>query len=291
MSQPTLEDVTVRGLRFSCLVQGEGPLVLCLHGFPDTASAWGPTLALLAARGYRGVAPALRGYAPSAIPEDGDYHPLTLGQDVLGLMDAFGASTATLVGHDWGAMAAHVAAGLAPERVSRLVTVAIPHPRALRPSLKIAWRARHFITFQWKGRATRQLRGRDGAFVDTIYRRWSPTWAFDPSATAPFRAMMREPGRAEATLGYYWAFPKSREGERGAALQAALRVKLPMPSLAFCGADDGATRPAMFEAARSRYAAAYDWVLVEGAGHFPHREKPELFHERLLAFLGAPGGR
>ena len=67
MSQPSLETVTANGLRFSCLVQGEGPLVLCLHGFPDTASAWTPTLALLAAHGYKAVAPALRGYAPSAI--------------------------------------------------------------------------------------------------------------------------------------------------------------------------------------------------------------------------------
>lgn len=285
MSPPSLVHVDANGVRFACLVQGEGPLALCLHGFPDTASGWSPTLAILADAGFKAVAPALRGYAPSAIPSDGDYHPVTLGEDVLALIDAFGAERAVVIGHDWGAMAAHVAAGIAPERVERLVTVAIPHPRVLKPSLKLAWKARHFITFQWRGRAVRQLRAHDGAFVDAIYRRWSPTWRFDAAATAPVREAFREPGRIEAALGYYWAFPKSRKGPRGETLKAALRTRLPMPTLAFCGADDGAIDPRDFEAARARFTGAYDWELVEGAGHFPHREKPDAFHARLLAFL------
>jgi len=285
MTTPELIHVDANGLRFGCYALGEGPLALCLHGFPDTASAWAPTLEVLAQAGLRAVAPALRGYAPSAIPEDGDYHPVALGQDVLGLMDALGAERATLIGHDWGAFAAHVAAGLAPERVERLVSVAIPHPRAVKPSLKLLWKARHFITFQWKGRATRQFRRRDGAFVDAIYRRWSPTWDFGPEATAAMREGFREPGRIEAALGYYWAFAKASKGERGQTFKDALRVRLETPALAFCGADDGATRPDMFEAARARYAGPYEWVLVEGAGHFPHREKPEVFHEHLLRFV------
>lgn len=287
MSQPSLEHVDANGVRFACLVQGEGPLVLCLHGFPDTASGWTETLGKLAAAGFKAVAPALRGYAPSAIPADGDYHPVTLGEDVLALMDAFGAERATLVGHDWGALAAHVASGMAPERVERLVTVAIPHPRVLKPSLKLAWKARHFITFQWKRSAVRKFEKADGAYVDAIYKRWSPTWRFGPQATADVRAGFREPGRIAAALGYYWAFPSSQKGARGETLKAALRVKLPMPALSFCGADDGATDPKHFEAARARYAGAYDWVLVEGAGHFPHREAPDAFHERLLSFLSA----
>lgn len=289
MNAPELVHVDANGLRFACYAQGEGPLVLCLHGFPDTASAWVPTLGVLAAAGYRAVAPATRGYAPSAIPEDGDYHPLTLGRDVLALIDALGAERATLVGHDWGALAVHIAAGLEPERVERMVTLAIPHPRVLKPSLKMAWKARHFITFQWRWRAIRQLRRRDGAFIDAIYRRWSPTWDFDADATAAFRESLREPGRVEAALGYYWAFPSSRKGERGAAVNEALRAKLAIPTLSFCGADDGATDPAMFEASRKRYTGPFDWVLVEGAGHFPHREKPDVFHERLLAFLAEEG--
>jgi len=287
MTQPTLVHVDANGLRFACLAAGEGPLVLCLHGFPDTPSGWNETLSALAAAGFKAVAPALRGYAPSGIPEDGDYHPVTLGEDALALMDALGAERATVIGHDWGAMAAHMAAGMAPERIERLVTVAIPHPRVIKPSLKLAWKARHFITFQWRRRAIRQFRRAEGAFVDAIYRRWSPTWSFSPEATAQIRSDFREPGRIEAALGYYWAFAKARKGERGEAMKAALRTKLPMPTLAFCGADDGAVDPKAFEASRARYTGAYDWALIEGAGHFPHREKPDAFHERLLAFLGS----
>ena len=95
---------------------GEGPLALCLHGFPDHAHSFRFQLPALAAAGYRVVAPFLRGYAPTEVPNDGPYQAAALAQDAVALIDALGQGQAVLIGHDWGAVAAHGAAIVAPEK-------------------------------------------------------------------------------------------------------------------------------------------------------------------------------
>ena len=120
-------------------LQGQGPLVLLLHGFPDTAHTWDEVRPALAEAGYRAVSPFMRGYAPTEVPADGKYDSDTLGQDVLALIDALGGGPAIVVGHDWGASAAYSAVGLGPERIRFLVTVAVPHPASLKPSPRLVW--------------------------------------------------------------------------------------------------------------------------------------------------------
>src|SRR5262249_44833733 len=103
--------------------EGRGPLVLLLHGFPDTAHTWDAVRPALAGAGFRAF---MRGYAPTEIPDREAYDADTLGRDALALIEALGEEKAFLVGHDWGATAAFSAAGLAPERLRMLITVAIP---------------------------------------------------------------------------------------------------------------------------------------------------------------------
>src|SRR5438445_4208078 len=140
--------VTANGLKFAYLEQGSGPLVLLVHGFPDTAHTWDRTMAELAKAGFRAVAPFTRGYHPTAIPADGKYDVETLGRDLLALIEALGAQQAIVVGHDWGAAASYAAASLGPERVALLVTLAIPHPRSLKPTPRALWAIRHFFTLR-----------------------------------------------------------------------------------------------------------------------------------------------
>jgi pimeloyl-ACP methyl ester carboxylesterase len=123
-----LSTVQANGLRFACLEEGQGPLVLLLHGFPDTPHTWDATRPALARAGFRAVSPFLRGYAPSEIPADGDYRIDALARDVAGLIEALGEERAIVVGHDWGAAAAYGAAIRFPERIRFLATVSIPHP-------------------------------------------------------------------------------------------------------------------------------------------------------------------
>src|SRR5262245_22024238 len=119
--------VRANGLNFAFLEAGSGPLVLCLHGFPDHARSFMHQLAALAKAGFRAVAPFMRGYAPTDVPPDGPYQSAALAQDAVALIEALGYTRAAVFGHDWGAVAAYGAAVLAPERVPRLIVAAVPH--------------------------------------------------------------------------------------------------------------------------------------------------------------------
>ncbi|MDH4042227.1 MAG: alpha/beta hydrolase, partial [Gammaproteobacteria bacterium] len=113
-------------LRFTALAQGKGPLVLCLHGFPDNARSYRFQLPALAAAGFRCVSLSLRGYEPGSIPADGSYTLEAIAGDVLAVADQLDAGPVHLVGHDWGAAVGYTAAALAPDRFSSLTAMAVP---------------------------------------------------------------------------------------------------------------------------------------------------------------------
>jgi pimeloyl-ACP methyl ester carboxylesterase len=280
-----MKTVTANGLEFAYLEAGKGPLVLLLHGFPDTAETFAAVLPELAAAGFHAVAPFQRGYHPSAIPVDGDYSILALGQDALGIMEALGEQSAAIVGHDWGASAAYAAANLAPQRVRKLVTIAIPHPRLLRPSLKLFRRAPHFLLFQLGGFARWYLQRRDFAYVDHLYAYWSPNWQAPKHEIERVKAGLRRPGRVAAALGYYAAlFAGTRDPEK----QALLRRRTSVPTLAFAGGSDGALDVALYDSMPAAFSGPYQGVVFPDAGHFLHREQPENFRNKLLEFLRLP---
>src|SRR3954447_26382099 len=123
--------VTVNDIELAYLACGDdGPLALCLHGFPDSAHTFRHLLPELAAAGFRAVAPWLRGYAPTDIPEDGDFSIATLAADANALHEALdGDGAAVLIEHDCGAMTSYVAAADGADCWRRLVTMAVPPPK------------------------------------------------------------------------------------------------------------------------------------------------------------------
>ena len=262
-----MNTVEANGIQFAYLEAGaaRAPLVLLLHGFPDTAYTWDRALPALAGAGFRAIAPFTRGYHPTSIPADGDYTTEALGKDVVGLIDALGAKHAVVVGHDWGANAAYAAAAMAPERVSLLVTFAIPHPRSIKPSPRLLWLGRHFVTLRRRGAAERMLRD-ELAYVDELVRRWSPGWKdVPPSETAYVKQAFARPGCLDAALGYYRAFTTK--------LPPSLRLPVLVPTVAFAGEQD-IIAPRAYEKARHCFAGSYEVVQVPG-GHFMHREHPD----------------
>ncbi|MCA9704939.1 MAG: alpha/beta hydrolase [Myxococcales bacterium] len=275
MSDPdSLRHVEANGLRFAYFERGEGPLVLALHGFPDTAHTWDAVRPALAADGYRVVTPFMRGYPPTQIPARDDYDADTLGRDALALIEALGERAAVLLGHDWGASAAFSAVGLAPERVRALVTMAVPHPARLRPTPRLLWTFRHFVTLTLPGAAAR-ARKDDFATIDALVRRWSPAWDVPASETAAVKRCFAQPGALEAALGYYRALrPRPPQSQRR---------KVAAPSAAFAGTED-VISPELYEAARPQYLEHYEVVRVPG-GHFMHREHPEIFTRELRRVL------
>jgi len=271
--------IAANGLTFACLEQGSGPLVLLLHGFPDSAHTWDRVMGELAGAGYRAVAPFMRGYHPTTIPSDGKYDTDTLGVDVLGLIEQLSpARPAIVIGHDWGATAAYAAAALGPERVRLLITLAVPHPRAIKLTPRQAWSARHFLPLRRAGAAAK-IRTHDFAMIDELWRRWSPAWREIPaSETAAAKACLREPGSLEAACGYYAAMPLTARPSPSA------RLPIKMPAVAFAGEHDPVVRTRTYEKARLCFEASYEVVIVPG-GHFMHREHPQEFITELLRVL------
>ncbi len=277
---PAVEHKTVQanGLRFAYLEQGSGPLVMLVHGFPDTAHTWTDVMPAIADAGFRAVAPFTRGYAPTEIPADGAYDSETLAKDLLGLIDALGdGKPAVLVGHDWGASAAYSAAALAPEKIRLLVPMAIPHPGALKPTPSLVWKVRHFFSLR-KPDAAAKVMANDFAYVDELYRRWSPTWKNIPAAeTAHVKEIFRDPACAAAACGYY------RAQGYGLRTPPSQKLQVTVPTVAFAGIHD-MVAPRLYEKARHKFTASYEVVQVPG-GHFMHREHPEEFRTELVRVL------
>lgn len=268
--------VEANGVRFAYFAAGrpEDPLVLLLHGFPDTPHAWDEVRPALAARGFYVVSPFLRGYAPSGIPAEDAYDAETLGRDVVGLIDALGKPDADVVGHDWGALLAYSAAALAPGKVRRMVTLAIPHPATLKVRLRDLRRARHFLALRRK-HADRKFARDDYAGVDELYVRWSPTWKTGPAEYEAVKNAFAAPGSLRGALGYY----------RQLAFKAPkfLKAKTRAPTLVIAGIDDGTTPLDAFDDL-SGFAGPVRLVKVP-TGHFPQRERPDLVIPLLLEFL------
>jgi pimeloyl-ACP methyl ester carboxylesterase len=266
--------VEANGLRFAYLEWGSGPLLLLLHGFPDTAHTWDALGPELAKAGFRVVAPFSRGYLPTALPPK-DADARTLGEDVFSLVAALGERQAAIIGHDWGAESLYAAAGLGPERISRMVTVAIPHRAAVAATPMLLWRLRHFFLLPLPGAEARFARN-DFEGVEILCKRWSPTWKPTAAELEPVKNAFAAPGCLSAALGYY----------RAARVRTPdfLRKQVTVPTLCVAGADDPNVGVDAFEGARRHYAAEYRVVSIPG-GHFCHRESPKAFLDAVVPFI------
>ena len=143
--------------------RGEGPLVVLLHGFPESWYSWRHQLAALADAGFRAVAPDQRGYGGTTRPEAIDrYTLLDLVGDVVGLIDALGEQRAIVVGHDWGAPVAWHTALLRPDLVAGVAGLSVPFTPRMPPSPMAGWREAfgdrfYQVYFQEPGVAEREL--------------------------------------------------------------------------------------------------------------------------------------
>lgn len=279
-----VRQVRANGIEFAYLEAGSGPLVLCLHGFPDTAWSFAPVLERLAAAGYRAVAPFMRGYAPSGLAADGDYRATTLARDAVALVEALGEPRAFLVGHDWGAVAAYLAAAQAPDRFRGVVTAAIPHLRRFLfwPTARQVARSRYMALFQLRGIPERRIVADDFAWLRALIRTWSPGWTFGEQDFAPLKQSFSDPQRLRAALAYYRALPGVLAEHASWPL---LFQPLQVPVRVICGAQDGCIGREMFEGQARHFAAGYELIEFPGAGHFMQCEQPEDFSRAVIEFI------
>lgn len=283
--------VSANGLEFPVLEAGSGPLVLCMHGFPDHARSWIPLLNRLAEEGYRAVAPAMRGYWPGGTAPDGSYRGHATGSDVLALIESLGCDQADLIGHDFGARAVYSAASIDPSRVRKLVGLAVPYGPQLMTAFvtngdqqRRSWYMFFFQTYL----AETAVKLNDFALIDRLWREWSPSYVLPPADRAALNEMFSQPGVLSQTLGYYrqlFAPPSSDPVVQ--ALEKRANSAIHAPSLYLHGVEDGCMSVDLSDGMEAVFKNGLQRIVMPGVGHFLHLEQPDEVADHIVHFLKA----
>jgi epoxide hydrolase A/B len=322
--RPELPGVTHRfvqagALRMHIAEAGHGPLVILLHGFPESWYSWRYQLTALAAAGFHAVAPDQRGYCETGPPrfpgrpaETGDYTMLHLTGDVLALMDALGEERAVVAGHDWGAPVAWHAALFRPDRIRGVVGLSVPYrPRGSAPPIATLratlGESFYMVYFQEPGVADAEL-ARDPAatFRNVLYSISGdspgmtlipPGGGFldagsDPAelpgwlTQADIDAYVAQYAESGFTGPLSWYRNMDRNWElTGAWHHAPVLV----PALFIAGDRDpviGFVRPDALAEAVPRLTESN---ILPGCGHWTQQERPAEVSEAMIAFLQGLG--
>jgi pimeloyl-ACP methyl ester carboxylesterase len=275
----------------ACDVHGpdDGELVLCVHGFPDCARSFRHQIEPLVARGYRVATPTLRGYAPSSLARDKRYDVEALAADLCAIAMRLSSRPVRLVGHDWGAIASYAAVAYAPHLFSHLCTIAVPHLRVAGPrfasaaQLKRSW---YIGFFQLRMLAERRVAQSNMAFIDRLWRDWSPGYLVPDEELEAIKAALAPPDHLRAALSYYRAM-MSFGALTGESRKLLLR-RTELPSIYVHGEDDGCIGVELAQGLESAYGPRFQAHLLPRAGHFAHLEQPQVFNAILLDFLASP---
>lgn len=312
------KQVQANGISLHVAEAGDGPLVLLCHGFPELWYSWRHQIDALAAAGYRVVAPDQRGYGGSDRPEAvGAYTLLHLVGDMVGLLDALGEESATIVGHDWGSMVAWNAALLRPDRFPAVVGMSVPYaprtPVSPLEIMKAMWKDRFFymLYFQEPGKAEAELEADVARTMRmTLYSASGSVGEdFEPAMDLPvdsgFLDMMVDPAELPDWLGaadlavYTEAFETTgfrgglnwyRNWDRNWELMGAWNAaKVTVPALFVAGKRDVVVANAMAGPLLDMQATMVPdlraMVMIDGAGHWVQQEAPDAVNTALVEFL------
>ena len=310
--------VETNGINMHIAEQGEGPLVILCHGFPECWYSWRHQLPALADAGYHVVAPDQRGYGQTDRPEEIEaYHILELTGDIVGLVHALGEERATIVGHDWGAPVAWHCGLLRPDLFHTIGLLSVPYlppPRKdVRPTeamkMMVGEKEFYMLYFQEPGRAESELE----ADVRTTMRMLLFSGSGDARPEQRWRAIFSKSetlldtcampdtlpawlteqdidfftGEFERT-GFRGALNWYRNIDRNWELTPFLRgARLCQPTLFAAGAEDGVikfSRHAV-DTLEESVPNLRNKALLPGAGHWVQQERPEEINARLTEFL------
>lgn len=263
---------------------GDGPLVLLLHGYPQTRHTWRHQVPTLGAAGYRALAPDQRGYSPGVRPEPAEsldaYGIDRLVQDVLDLADAAGGTGRPfhLVGHDWGGHVGWVTADRHPARIRSLTILSRPHPAAFRRAFKEnaddqQHRSRHHRMFHDPTTGPRLLE--DGA---RRLRSRLAEQGVPPAAVADYLSVLGDPVALEAALAWYRA---------AGALTAVEVGPVRVPTLYLWGDADATVGPAAARYTADFVTGPFRFEVLPGIGHFVTDQDPAAVTRALLSHLAA----
>ncbi len=285
----------VNGIRLHYAEAGSGEaLVILLHGFPEFWYSWRHQLIALG-KTYHVVAPDMRGYNLSdKSSRVVDYRIEVLVEDVVGLINHFGADKAAIVGHDWGAGVAWAVAQKYPERVSKLAALQVPPAAAWRANLTLRQLLRSWYMFffqlpripEW-AISRKNLGGLDRTFKDTVARKGS----FSDADIEIYKEALRQPGALTGAVNYYRANVR-RLISRGSTHERDKTKprrdgRIRVPTLFIFGEQDFAILPSTVRGVEKFVDAPYREVRIADSGHWVQNEAAAEVNAALLEFLGS----
>jgi epoxide hydrolase 4 len=274
-------DLDLDGIRLHCVVEGQGPLVVLLHGFPETSRAWRKQIPALAER-FRVVAPDMRGYGASDKPKGiAAYRTSVVADDIVSLIRAFDAERAHVVGHDWGGGVAWTLAMEHPKAVDRLVVLNCPHPAVMQKALRSNWgqirKSWYIFAFQLPWLPEWGFT-RDGskAVKDALRRSAKRPDTFSGADLDEYARAFSAPGAATAAINYYRAAARSR----------VPREKIAAPTMLIWGEDDFALGIELTHGMDDLFASPPRVEYLPETSHWVMEERPDEVNRLLLDFLG-----
>ena len=278
------QSIITNGIRMHYVMQGEGPLIVLLHGFPEFWYSWRYQIPFLAEHGYTVVAPDLRGYNETDKPRKG-YDIPTLLLDIKGLIEGLGQQRAIIVGHDWGGVLAWAFAMSYPAMTESLIVMNAPHPAAMRremgtlKQLRKSWYV-FFFQLPW---LPEYILGRNNAREIAKMLRGAALQksAFPPAVTFRYRKAMSKPGAIHAAISYYRQLflhlPRSFK---------KYETQIQTPTLLIWGEQDIALGIEL-TTGLERWVNDIQIKRVANSGHWVQQEQPEVVNQFMCDFLQA----
>jgi pimeloyl-ACP methyl ester carboxylesterase len=277
--------ILTNGIRMHYVMQGEGPLIVLLHGFPEFWYSWHNQIPFLAEHGYTVVAPDLRGYNETAKPRKG-YDIPTLLLDIKGLIEGLGQQRAIIVGHDWGGVLAWTFAISYPMMTERLIVMNAPHPAAMMREMRTLKQLRKswyvfFFQIPW---LPEYLLGRNSAREIGRMLRGAALQksAFPPAVTFRYRKAISKPGAIHAAISYYrqlfLRLPRSFK---------KFETQIQAPTLLIWGEQDIALGIEL-TTGLERWVNDIQVKRIADSGHWVQQEQPEVVNQYMLDFIQTP---
>lgn len=276
------------------------PAVVMLHGWPDAPRGWNLIASRLQAKGWRTIIPYLRGSGPTRFlseetPRVGS--GVALAQDAIDLADALGLDRFAVVGHDWGARAAFTLAALFPDRISTVSALALGYQPGGRFKVPSFEQSRNFW-YQWfmcVDGGAEKVREDPGGFARIQWETWSPAGWFDEAEFLRTAESFSNSDWVAITLNAYrsrWREGEARDPRYEEQQRRLERTELiSTPALMIQGEDDRCDPPSESEGLERYFTGGYRRLLLEGVGHFPHREAPDVVADAIVHHLQENGSR
>jgi pimeloyl-ACP methyl ester carboxylesterase len=264
--------VVTNGIRMFCVEDGEGPLVLLLHGFPEFWYSWRHQIAPLAEAGFHVVAPDLPGYGRSDKP-DITYDVMWLTDCIAGLIEGLGHEQAVLAGHDWGGLLVWPFARLHAAKTAGVIGLNVPDlPRTPTPTTQF---------FQERYKAEEVIEADVDAFADQVFRQSATVKidVFPDEVVKAYADVFRPKGAITPPLEYYRNMDRNWE-----LMEPYEDVKIEVPCLMICAEGDPVLPPSLADGMDARVPDV-DIVTIRDCGHWTQQEQPEQTTGHMLAYL------